>query len=456
MEKKFSYYWFVAGFLGIASCAFVWACDFCEDVGNTISQEIQRCDVAVIATPVVEDQKSEKETKSSADAGEDFRTVRFRVARFVKDLPTLQRGDEVSLQTNQTLKPDSRYFLIGFGKKQTSWAAPLEVAERAERYILDGLWAPKEGPGRIAFFVPFLDDPEPWVAEDAYKVFAKAPYDEIKEIREKLDREHLLTRLHDDRLLSRLRRLYATLLGICGRPEDAAVLKPFLDRSEKAYFESLDATIACYLTLTGPAGMDFVESRYFINQETDKRHTQAAIKALEFHMHTEKVIPRERLLTAAHYLLDRPDIADQIIDNLIGWEDWTVSDKMVKLFKMSDKETSFVRKPVIHYLKACPLPTSRPYIEELRRIDPQEVELAEITFTGSGRPPAPAPVLGVPAAETAPTEPPVALPKKEFIPPKTWEIKGFYATRMFVFAALFAAAAVALTAVWLLVRTPRR
>ncbi len=86
-----------------------------------------------------------------------------------------------------------------------------------------------------------------------------------------------------------------------------------------------DATIACYLTLSGAEGIKLVDSRYFIDKKVDKRHTMAAMKALQFHMTSEDVLPRQQVLDAADHLLDRPNIADLIIDNLIAWEDWTVT-----------------------------------------------------------------------------------------------------------------------------------
>ena len=42
-------------------------------------------------------------------------------------------------------------------------------------------------------------------------------------------------------------------------------------------------------------------------------------------------------------LLDNPDFADQVIPDLARWEDWSVMDRLVEMFKAGD-EKSYVRR----------------------------------------------------------------------------------------------------------------
>ena len=55
----------------------------------------------------------------------------------------------------------------------------------------------------------------------------------------------------------------------------------------------------------------------------------------------------------------------------------------MKMFKVADGDSSWLRVPVITYLRACPKPEAATYIEELRKIDPQAVERADF-FLGFG------------------------------------------------------------------------
>ena len=51
-------------------------------------------------------------------------------------------------------------------------------------------------------------------------------------------------------------------------------------------------------------------------------------------------------------------------------------DKLVDLFKNANDESSWVRVPVVQFLRACPEPKAKEYIDELAKIDPDAVKRA--------------------------------------------------------------------------------
>ena len=56
-------------------------------------------------------------------------------------------------------------------------------------------------------------------------------------------------------------------------------------------------------------------------------------------------------------------------------------DRLVALFNSSDADTAaWVRIPVINYLRACPLPEAKRYIEQLRKIDANAVQQSETLY----------------------------------------------------------------------------
>jgi hypothetical protein len=89
------------------------------------------------------------------------------------------------------------------------------------------------------------------------------------------------------------------------------------------------------------------------------------------------------------HMLERPKLADLIIPDLTRWQDWTVMDKLVTLFKNADEESSWVRVPVVNYLRACPLPEAQTKLAELEKIDPDAVRRAALFFPAAGEPPGP-------------------------------------------------------------------
>jgi hypothetical protein len=79
-------------------------------------------------------------------------------------------------------------------------------------------------------------------------------------------------------------------------------------------------------------------------------------------------------------MLDRPELADLVIPDLAKWEDWSVMDRLLDLYKNADPKTSWVRVPVVNYLRTCPLPRAKRLLEECERIDPAAVKRAKTFF----------------------------------------------------------------------------
>ena len=169
------------------------------------------------------------------------------------------------------------------------------------------------------------------------------------------------------------------MLGVCGQQEDAALLEQFMMSSDRKKKAGLDALIACYLLLAGDEGLGKVEQAFFQNADAEYADTYAAIMAIRFHGTEVDVFPRQRLTKALRHMLDRPDLADLVIPDLAKWEDWSVMGKLVDLFVTADENSSWVRVPVINYLRACPLPVAKEKIEFLKTIDGEAVKRA-MTF----------------------------------------------------------------------------
>ena len=69
-----------------------------------------------------------------------------------------------------------------------------------------------------------------------------------------------------------------------------------------------------------------------------------------------------------------------MIPDLARFEDWTPIDKLFDLYKNGDEKTSWVRVPVVNYLRVCPLPKAKELLKECEKIDPQAVKRANTFF----------------------------------------------------------------------------
>jgi hypothetical protein len=123
-----------------------------------------------------------------------------------------------------------------------------------------------------------------------------------------------------------------------------------------------------------------IEELFLGNREAEYADTYAAIMAIRFHGTEAEIIERERLLVGLRMVLERPDLADLVIPDLARWEDWSVMDRLVQLFKDADDDSNWVRVPVVNYLRACPLQEAQQKMDELAKIDPDAIKRASTFF----------------------------------------------------------------------------
>ncbi len=277
--------------------------------------------------------------------------------------------------------PEGTQFLVmGVDPPDLLWSSPLPVSEVAVEYVKTIVKLPTDALARIEFYHDYLEHPEPLLARDAYDEFASTGYEDLKKLKPKLQREKLLTWIQDTSLPPDRKRLYLVLLGICGKAEDAKLLETMLRSEDPNKRAGLDAMIACYVTLLGDDGLKLIDELFLENKKSQYADTYAAIMALRFHGTDGGIISKERVLKSMQLILARPELADLVIPDLARWEDWSQIDRLVELFKTADEKSSWVRVPVINYLRACPKPEASAKLDELKEIDPAAFKRATSFF----------------------------------------------------------------------------
>lgn len=365
-------------------------CPFCAATSQTFSEEIGAMDVVAIAT-LVEPPPPPK-PRGESNPLEDIPRGKFEVIQVIKGSEHLKGKKIIETIYLGEAKKGKTFLIMGVDPPSINYSTPLPLSERGHKYISQLGKLPKEGAGRLEFFQNYLEDADEMLARDAYDEFAKSPYDVVKGLKGKMKHDQVVAWIQDGNIPASRRRLYLTMLGVCGGMEDLPMLETLLKSEDRKNKAGLDAMIACYLTLKGPEGMPLIEDLFLKNQKAEYADTYAAIMALRFHGTESNAIPKERLLKGLHHMLDRPQLADLVIPDLARWEDWSVAPRLVKLFKEADEKTSWVRVPVINYLRACPKPEAKDYIKELEKVDPAAVKRANtfFPFTPSGNAPVPA------------------------------------------------------------------
>lgn len=345
-------------------------CPFCSAVKQTLRQEMESMDAVAIGELVVDPNRKGNEIDGNAP---------FKLLKVLRG-KTVKEGDVVEVAYFGPAKSEKKFLMMGVDPDQLLWSSPVPITKRAEEYLLKVPGLPEDALERLKFYQSYLEDEDSLLARDAYDEFAIAPYDQVKALKPFMNRKQLITWVEDDRLTAERKRLYYTMLGVCGESSDADLLEKRL-RSEKPEARTgLDALVACYLTLKGEAGLPLIEELFLKNTKSTYSDTYSAIMALRFHGTEGGILDRSKIVKSLHHILARAELADLVIPDLARWEDWSQIDRMVALFKEADETSSWVRVPVINYLRSCPLPAAVEKLNELEKIDPKAVQRAKTFF----------------------------------------------------------------------------
>ncbi len=343
----------------------------------TFSEQLTSNDVVVVA-------KLLEVPPPSDDPDADFPKAQFEIVQVIKGVDFVAPEMKFSTQLVGTYPIGEKFLVMGVDPPKLAWTTPMKASDRVFQYLQDIQSLPARGPKRLEFFQNFFEDKESILAFDAYDEFALASYADLIAMKDQLAHDKFIAWILDPEISVNRRRLYFTLLGICGTAEDTKILEDLIRSNDRKKRAGLDALIASYLTLKGPEGVDLIEEIFLVDTEADYVDANAAVMALRFHGTELKLIPKERIVVAIRHLLDRPKMADMIIPDLARWEDWTVMERLVQMFKDADEESNWLRVPVITYLRACPKPEAKGYIEELSKIDPESVRRADFFLGGFG------------------------------------------------------------------------
>lgn len=365
------------------------ACPFCDTAGQTLSEETASADVVVLAkliAPTGAPKVGESDIGAIGVPDPDSGSAKFRVVEVLKGKNLMDGIEEIDVTFYGDGDPKTIYRITGVGTTSPLWTTPLPMTDAALEYVKKMPDMTVKGADRLEFYQKYLEATEPMLAQDAYDEFARAPYQTLVGLKDRMDHEQLLDWIKDPKVPPTRRRLYLTMLGVCGSDEDANALEELIRSEDDETKSALDATVASYLTLKGADGLPLIENLFLKDANAKYIHTYATIMALRFHARESDVIPRERVMAAMRHVLDRADLADQIIPDLARWEDWSVLDRLVAMFKSDDKELKWVKIPVVNYLMAAQradgdvAARAKTAMEDLTEFDPETVKRAKAYF----------------------------------------------------------------------------
>ncbi len=307
-------------------------------------------------------------------------TASFKIEKVLSGEKLIQINQAIEASYFGPGKSAKKFLLLGIDPTKLLWSSPLPLTSEAESYVEAIRKLPESQVDRLDFFQKYFEHADSLLARDSYDEFALAPYSDVILLKDKMNREQLLKWVQDTSKSPDRKRLYFTMLAICGKPEDADLFESMIRSDNPEARAGLDALLAAYLTLKGEKGVELIKKEFFDNKESQYADIYSAVMALRFHGTEANVLPKDAILGAMHRLLERPDLADLVIPDLARWNDWSQVDKVCELFEKATADNNWVRVPVINYLRSCPLAEAKEKLIHLEKIDPQSVKRAKTFF----------------------------------------------------------------------------
>ena len=230
------------------------------------------------------------------------------------------------------------------------WGSPLEVSKSAYEYMRNSPKPSLQAGERLTYFLKYLETDDKMIADDAFGEFANAAYADVAKLSKELPREKLRKWLTSKEVSPGRLGLYGMMLGLCGKEEDARLMEAKIMEQTDDFRLGVDGIMGGYLLLTGDKGLALLETQKLINPKAPFSETYAAMQALRFMwQYGDGRISVPRLRESMRLLLDRPELADLVIADLSRMKDWSVQDKLMKMY---DEETNIpsVKRAIVRYM----------------------------------------------------------------------------------------------------------
>ncbi|MCA9213096.1 MAG: hypothetical protein KDB27_08530 [Planctomycetales bacterium] len=365
----------IAATLVAGLCHPVIACQYCSLLNPTFTSRIEDSQIAIVGT--------------AQDDG------KFRIQRILKGADVIDSSAELTIEGTSPSVPT---LVLGqqIDESTFDWQRPQQIGRDDFVYIIGALEALSHDPIDLAYFFPFLGNPDVPIADDAFYQFAKSDFSVIYAAKESYDRDHILDLVHNQRTLPEHQILGFQLLGIVGTEQDSQLLLEQMEAAQAEARRGLEIIIASYLSLAGSPGIEHVTQKYLADPECKYELTHAAIKAIRQHLENDSQLDRQELLSALHAVLANAEIADVVLPDLIAANDWTAISQVAQLFR--DAKERWIRVGAATYLVAAPGESTKDVLPELRAIDESAFVEAE---TGIAPPPVITTSAGDVASRTA-------------------------------------------------------
>jgi len=351
------------------------ACPFCETIRSTLTQQVDAADAAVFA---------QRDLGGAGGAGGSQKM--FRIVQVLDGREKMGPERSIRALYFDDHSADQKFLVLGNSiseekPSELMWAQPLPLSEEAFRYIRQQFALPRDSHERISLALKYLTSEEQILRRDAYDEFAIAPYDHLHQIKDELDADDLIAQIRDEKTPIERRKLYYTLLGVCGGGEHVAVVEELLTGERPPQQAELDALSACYMTLHGEPALELLERQFLTSEDIEQAaRASAVVLALRFHGERDQEVSRQAIIEVMQRMVARPQLARMILADLARWQAWSAADDVIGLYDKAVGEAESIKVPAFRYLSECPLPQAQAKVQAILAENPAARDFARPYF----------------------------------------------------------------------------
>ena len=348
------------------------ACPFCSTQGQTLLNEFNQANVVAFGTL-----KNAKRDPARPGTG----TTEFDIENLIKPNPLLPKKETVTLPRYVPEVPGQPVkhliFFEAYNGKLESYRGESVPANSKIGEYLEGAVKVREKSTaeKLAYFFPYLDNADPLISVDALMEFGNADYKDIRPFAENAPADVVAKWVADDRTPSNRLGLYGSLLGHCGKPEHAELIRKVLADPKRRTTSGLDGVIAGLCMLDPKGGWAEVE-KIFRDTKEDFLVRYATLRAVAFFWeYRPDVISHETILRGMEILLDQGDIADLAMDNLRKWKQSQYTDRILGYYGKESHAVPIVERAMIRFAlsQEKTSETAKKFLAEIRKTDADRV-----------------------------------------------------------------------------------
>jgi hypothetical protein len=355
------------------------ACPFCQAQGQTLTSEVNMASMVLFGT-------LHDATLTGNDGFEG--TTTLTVEKVVKDNDWRKsQKNPTEIKLNRYIPPVDKNKPLKYlvfcdiykGNIDPYRGIAVEPNSDLPKYLEGALKHKDEKPNtRLRFFFDYLDNTDSEVSTDAYKEFANAPYQDYREMAGHLPADRIAGWLTSEKTPAFRHGLYASMLGHCGKPEHADVLRKMLDDPLRRSGVGTDGILAGYVMLAPKEGWAYL-SGILRDAKKDFSTRYAALRTVRFFWDLRPdLITQKDMIGALRPMLEQGDIADLAIEDLRKWKQWDLARDILALRDRKSHQVPIVQRAILRYALSCPQnPDAVALVDTLRKKDPRMVKDAE-------------------------------------------------------------------------------